>query len=195
VTRDGEISAPRSQCDVEVDIKRQINEQPTALVGLPLSHVSRAVDMAMFAFGRVVEHQTRRGLVHVPQYSLHIQETWRIQQVGRIVVGYGDWHYPPRGSTVGYDDFVERDASRTRQDDLRDEWLAHGDDAHTVVAATGADAGDLSISFVDGCVLETFVNQASDDEDGDIEFWRLIGPDAGDTDGRHFVVTARGITS
>lgn len=170
-------------------IKEKIEDQLAALVGLPLCDSGRAVDMGTFGFGRLIERQGRRGPVEVAEYRLHIQETWRVTNAGVVLVGYGDWHYPPRGSTVTYDDFVERDARRTRQDDLRDDWIAHGTDAHVVTTCRGTEAGDLSISFADGCVLETFVNQATHGENGDDEFWRLLPPG----DAPHFVITARGI--
>lgn len=91
-------------------------------------------------------------------------------------------------------DFVERDERRNRQDDLRDDWVVHAPEAHTVREAHGMNAGDLTIVFADGCVLETFVNQASasDDDERDSEFWRLLPPSV-TGDEPHFVVTARGI--
>jgi hypothetical protein len=146
----------------------------------------------MFGFGRLTEQQGRRGLVQVPEYGLHIQETWRITKAGAVLLGYGDWHYPPRGSAVANDEFVESDEPRNRQDDLRDDWVAHGTAAHTVVEAVGTGAGDLAISFADGCQLATFVNQATRGEELYDEFWRLLP--SGATSGEpHFVVTAHGV--
>jgi hypothetical protein len=146
--------------------------------------------MATFGFGRLIERQGRRGHVDVPEYRLHIQETWRITRDGAVLLGYGDWHYPPRGSTVAYMDFVVGDEPRNRQDDLRDDWVAHGAAAHTVREARGTHAGDLAIVFADGCVLETFVNQSSLGGDGDDESWRLLPPQV-TGDEPHFVVSAR----
>jgi hypothetical protein len=60
--------------------------------------------------------------------------------------------------------------------------------------ARGTNAGDLSIAFADGCVLETFANQSSVGDDGDDEFWRLLPPPI-TGDEPHFVVTARGVQS
>jgi hypothetical protein len=150
--------------------------------------------MATFGFGRLIDKQGRRGPVQVPEYRLHIQETWRITRAGAVLLGYGDWHYPPRGSTVAYHDFAEGDEPRNQQDDLRDDWIGHGAAAHTVVDAHGANTGDLSISFADGCILDTFVNQASRGENGEDEFWRLLPPPA-TGDEPHFVITARGVES
>jgi hypothetical protein len=123
--------------------------------------------MATFGFGRLIERESRRGPVEAPEYGLHIQETWRITRAGAVLLGYGDWHYPPRDSDVAYTDFVERDEKRNRQDDLRDDWIAHGPAAHTVREVTATQAGDLTIVFADRCVLETFVNQSSEGGDGD----------------------------
>jgi hypothetical protein len=47
--------------------------------------------------------------------------------------------------------------------------------------------------FADGCILETFVNHASQGEDGHDEFWRLLPPRSTGDELPHFVVTARGI--
>lgn len=174
-------------------IKQQIDERLAVLVGLPLFVATRAADMATFGFGRLIEREDR-GLAHAAEFGLHIQETWRVTRAGKVLFGYGDWHYPPRNSTVAYEEFVERGEVRNRQDDLRDEWMAHGPEAHTVLEAVGSGAGDLAISFADGCTVETFVNQATSVTNGDDEFWRLIGPTSGSADGVHFVVTARGLS-
>ena len=56
--------------------------------------------------------------------------------------------------------------------------------------ARGTQAGDLTIVFEDGCVLETFVNQSSLGGDEDDEFWRLSTGDE-----PHFVVSAAGAAS
>jgi hypothetical protein len=172
-------------------IKEKIEEQLAALIGLPLSDGGRVLDMPTFGFGRLIERQGRRGPAQVAEYRLHILETWRITNASEVLLGYADWHYPPRGSTVAHDDFVEWDEDRNRQDDLREDWIAHGPAAHTVVECRGTEAGDLSISFADGCLLETFVNQATHGENGDDEFWRLLPPPTDDEP--HFVITARGI--
>jgi hypothetical protein len=150
--------------------------------------------MAIFGFGDLIERDGHRGRVQVAQYRLHIQETWRVTTGGAVLLGYGDWHFPPRGSAVSYRDFVEADEPRTMQDDLRDDWVSHGAAAHSVVEASGTDAGDLDITFADGCRLETFVNQASAGETDEVELWRLLPPPV-DGDVAHFVVTGHGIES
>ena len=61
-----------------------------------------------------------------------------------------------------------------------------------MVEASGTDAGDLAISFADGCQLATFVNQASRGGNGDDEFWRLLPPPV-TGDEPHFVISARGV--
>ena len=189
-------SGTSSRATVEgCSIKREIDEQLAPLVGLPLRDASRVVDMATFWFGRLLTRQSRQGPIEVAEYRLHIQETWRITRDGRVLLGYGDWHYPPRGSTVSYDDFIEKDERHNRQDDLREDWTAHGEEAHTVASAEGSETGDLAIRFVDGCLLDTFVNQATEGDHGDDEFWRLLPPESVHLDGPHFVVTARGTRS
>ena len=159
---------------------------------MPFCYASRAVDMATFGFGSMAD-QVRRGQpIKVADYGLHIQEIWRIVRDGVILVGYGDYFYPPRGSTVAREDFVARDAARTRRDDLIDEWSAHDSDGHVVREVHGTEAGDLAIDFRDGCTLETFACSATIDTDGSDEFWRLISPRV-TGDEPHFVVTAHGI--
>lgn len=172
--------------------RTDIDEHLAVLVGLPLAEAGRAVDMATFGFRPVSQRIDRRGPVQVGDIVLHIQETWRIRNGPTVLLGYGDWHYPPDGAPVAYEEFVERDAESNRQDDLRGRWLDHGREAHLVVSAQGRDTGDLEITLADGCVIETFVNQASVGDDD--ELWRLFetGEGAG---GQHFVVTAHGIES
>jgi hypothetical protein len=148
--------------------------------------------MATFGFGRLVDHEGRNGPVKVPEYRPHIQETWRITNGESILLGRRDWQYPPRNSTVAHRDFREEDEARNLQDDLRDDWLAHGAEAHVVDQTRGFETGDIRISFVDGCMLETFTSQVAHGEDGEDEFWRLLPPESVDGHAPHFVVTARG---
>jgi hypothetical protein len=106
--------------------------------------------MAMFGFGQMVSRESRRKqgkVVQVPEFRLHVQCQWRIVSDGAILVGYGDWHWPPTGSGMAYDDFAEADAPRNRRDELVDAFTAHGANAHLVVRAEGATTGDLEIEF------------------------------------------------
>ena len=148
--------------------------------------------MATFGFGAMPAAGTGATGVGAA-YRLHIQEIWRIALEGEILVGYGDYFFPPRGSRVARGDFVARDAPRTRRDDLIDDWVAHDPDgAHVVAAVRGTRAGDLAITFGDGCVLETFATSTSTAADGSDEFWRLVPPRV-TGDERGIVVTAHGV--
>lgn len=173
-------------------MKDQIENELAVLIGLSLRYASRAVDMGTFGFGNENDDVFRGKPRKVPEYRLHIQEIWRIVRDETILVGYGDYFYPPRGSTVARADFVARDADRTRRDDLIDEWFAHESTGHIVRDARGTNAGDLAIAFGDGCTLETFACSVTTVEDGSDEFWRLIPPRI-TGDEPHFVVTAHGI--
>ncbi len=148
--------------------------------------------MGTFGFGNETDQIVRGKRITVADYRLHIQEIWRIARQGVILVGYGDYFYPPRGSNVAREDFVARDAPRTRRDDLIDEWSAHGSANHVVGEVRGTNAGDLAVTFKDGCTLETFACSATTDDGGSDEFWRLI-PTRISGDEPHFVVTAHGI--
>jgi hypothetical protein len=148
--------------------------------------------MGTFGFGSETDLVHQGKPIKVADYRLHIQEIWRIARQGVILVGYGDYFYPPRGSNVAREAFVARDAPRTRRDDLIDEWSAHDSADHVVREVNGTNAGDVAVTFQDGCTLETFACSATTDDDGSDEFWRLIPPRiAGDEP--HFVVTAHGI--
>ena len=173
-------------------IRDEIEHELGVLIGLPLAYASRAVDMATFGFGAGIELDDRGDPVKVADYRLHIQEIWRIVRDGAIVVGYGDYFYPPRGSGVAREDFVARDAPRTRRDDLLDDWSVHDAIDHVVREVHATDAGDLALTFRDGCTLETFACSATTDVDGSDEFWRLIPPRV-TGDEPQFVVTAHGI--
>ena len=175
-------------------MKREIEAALGVLVGQPVSDIGRAVDMLTVGFGPLVETTNRRGERHlISDHYLHIQETWRITRADAVVVGYADWHYPPAGSDVGYDAFDEASSYRTRQTDLVEAWREHDGADHVVAAVAGSEAGDLRISFADGCLLETFVNQASIGEAD--ELWRLLPPRSTARGGPHFVVSVGGIWS
>lgn len=184
--------ARRATETTEAVIKDEIEHELGVLVGLPLAYASRAVDMGTFGFG-TESVQVRRGQpIRIADYRLHIQEIWRIVRDGVIQLGYADYFYPPRDSTVARQDFVAREAPRTRRDDLIDDWMAHEAPGHVVREVRGTDAGDLTIVFEDGCVLETFASSATTDADGSDEFWRLIPPRVTGREPQ-FVVTAHGI--
>jgi len=174
------------------DIRREIEAALAPLVGLPLTAASRVVDMATFGFG-AMPVATAGTTGAVAAYRLHVQEIWRIALEGEILVGYADYFFPPRDSLVARVDFVARDAPRTRRDDLVDDWVAHDPEGpHVVASVRGTRAGDLAITFGDGCVLETFASSVSTAADGSDEFWRLIPPRA-TGDERGIIVTAHGI--
>ena len=182
---------PARPCE-EADIRREIETALAPLVGLPLTAASRVVDMATFGFGAMPAAGTGATGVGAA-YRLHIQEIWRITLEGEILVGYGDYFFPPRDSRVARGDFVARDAARTRRDDLVDDWVAHDPDGpHVVAAVRGTRAGDLALTFGDGCVLETFATSVSTAADGSDEFWRLIPPRVTGEE-RGIVVTAHGV--
>ncbi len=162
------------------------------LVGLPLAYAGRAVDMGTFGFGAESVQVQRGQPIRIADYRLHIQEIWRIVRDGAIVLGYADYFYPPRESAVRREDFVARNAPRTRRDDLIDDWSTHAAPGHVVREVRGTDAGDLAIVFEDGCTLETFASSATTDVDGSDEFWRLIPPRVTGFEPQ-FVVTAHGI--
>jgi hypothetical protein len=149
--------------------------------------------MATFGFGALGALTDPGAPGAIAAYRLHVQEIWRITREDEILVGYADYFFPPRGSTVARRDFVARDAARTRRDDLVDDWVRHDPAGpHVVAAVRGTRAGDLAITFGDGCVLETFASSVSTAADGSDEFWRLIPPRVTGAE-RTFVVTAHGI--
>lgn len=174
-------------------IRREIEAALFPLIGLPLASASRVVDMATFGFGPALPPGIAAAPAVVAQYSLHVQELWRITRHGEILVGYGDYFYPPSGSRVPRGQFVARDAPRTRRDELLDDWVRHDPAGpHVVAAVRGTRAGDLAITFVDGCLLETFASSVSTAADGSDEFWRLIPPRVTGAE-RSLIVTAHGI--
>jgi hypothetical protein len=148
--------------------------------------------MATFGFGGETEQVVRGKRIKVAEYRLHIQEIWRIIRKGVILVGYGDYFYPPRDLDIAREDFVARDAPRTRRDDLIDDWSAHESVDHVVREVHATNAGDVAVTFRDGCTLETFACSATTDNEGSDEFWRLIPPRV-TGDEPHLVVTAHGI--
>ncbi|HEY3334176.1 MAG TPA: hypothetical protein VGK16_02975 [Candidatus Limnocylindrales bacterium] len=149
--------------------------------------------MGTFGFGALAPSTDPGPPGVVAAYRLHVQEIWRITLEGEILVGYADYFFPPRGSGVARPDFVARDAPRTMRDDLLDDWLSHDSGGpHVVTAVRGTRAGDLAITFGDGCVLETFASSVSTAADGSDEFWRLIPPRVTGAE-RTFVVTAHGV--
>ncbi len=80
---------------MDSDIQRIVS----AIVGLPLSALGRAADLAWFEFGSrrtVLSHLGKEKVVG--DYALHIQCPWRITQGDKIITGRGDIFCTPEQS-------------------------------------------------------------------------------------------------
>lgn len=142
------------------------------LIGLPVARHLRALDMATFQFGASTEWVDDRNRPHVRhEYGLHIQCPWRIATKGVLLVGYSDMAAPPSGMPV--EDFDPNEGSRTRRDELLDEFVDGPPVNPAVVRASASDTGDLAIEFDGGSRLETFRDHANLPTRED---WRLITP-------------------
>jgi len=146
------------------------------LVGLPLSDTGRAGNMRIFDFG---EESAETGYA---QFTLHVQCAWRIERHGQIWTGSADHYVAPDG------DCERRWDPDTRSDNLQDVRLREFIEGPPGGGRTGepprvehveADTfGDITLYFVDGFVLMTFVSGVCG------EVWRMFEPGSGK---QHFV--------
>ncbi|MDP9311233.1 MAG: hypothetical protein M3R24_10155 [Chloroflexota bacterium] len=149
-----------------------------ALVGLRLAAVNRAADMRVFQFGtlRAVAGRT------VPDFALHIQCPWRIQQGDRLITGRSDL-WQPADSTNSIDwDTWNYDANANLQDAKLKEMLGGDGPAtrtienqtdHLLVETVAMDAfRGITISFSGGYQLVVFPAGVRGEQ------WRLFQPTA-----------------
>ena len=141
-----------------------------------------------------VSADLRRGQpIRIADYRLHIQEIWRIVRDGVIQLGYADYFYPPRDSTVARAGFVAREASRTAP--RRPHRRLDGPRGARPRRPRGPRHGRRGsrdrlrgrLRARDFCA-----SSATTDADGSDEFWRLIPPRVTGREPQ-FVVTAHGI--
>lgn len=176
-----------------------MNEWATAmvesLVGRSLWDSTRAADMEMFQFGERVTNLDFRGNSRtVGELALHLQCSWRIVSLGRVLVGDRDLWTPRTGvSDDGFNPTSKSGMTMSRRDELMEQFLLHGEPAHVVAKADTSAVGDLHLLFADGCGFDAFADEGYAEAVGDEapdECWRLFSPG---TDDAHLVVWAGGV--
>lgn len=168
------------------DIRKQVTEQLSQLIGLKLSIARRAADMRGFHFGRLTLRPDGKG--SVGEFALHIQCPWRIDGPDGIVTGDGDlWDSAEPDEEVDWDTW-HYDENENLQD-----WqiaaLLGGYDPSTrsftndtgflvVEGVEADDFGGATVTLSGGYRLSIFPSG------GVGEDWRLFRPSAPS----HFVV-------
>jgi hypothetical protein len=162
------------------------------LIGQPLVHSARAVDMEMFGFGKIVTlPRWSGGTRDVPRFALHVQCPWRIVASGRVVVGASDIG-EPRSDHDTPDAFDPNVHGTTRREELLESLFSGRAGPGVVTDCELGEAGWLRVTMHDGSRLELFPDEAPDDRRTVVEseYWRLF--EVGQLDTPSLVVSANG---
>ena len=143
-------------------MKEEIERATRVLVGLPLLPPSRAANMMMFGFGKLVTQLNRHGIpVDIPEFSLHVQCHWRIithDPKPTIVVGSRDLYYPADPTVDPEDENFHYDEPWANICDwhVKSVMDEHKSCALVVESIEADDVGSLRICFTDGFMLDLF---------------------------------------
>lgn len=149
-----------------VDIRKQIEQRLSVLIGLDLSGAGRAADMLTLQFGPIREMTTKRGTVkHVGAWALHIQCAWKIECADEVFAGSPDFA-------------VSDEATRAALERIR--GLIADNGPLIVERVMVGDNGGVSISMSRQLRLSIVTDAAPDEED-----WRFFEPGS---EGNHFVI-------
>ena len=152
------------------------------IIGSKFNNIFRSLDMLCFNLGNDVLDD--EGNL-VPEYSFHVQTSWRFVNGNEILLASRDIFLPHDESLDdGYYDFEEQSTQKeiTATSSIFDvamhDFKKHFENA-TVKSFDISPLGDLRIDFTNGVYFETFTPSARKCEE-----WRFLPP--GEED--HFVV-------
>ena len=167
-------------------MREQIESALADLLNLPLEGTGRAADMQVFEFGAPHTYEIRSGTITAGVCSLHIQCAWRISGSEGIIVASRDYHYPAGDPDNEPPDFDPSIPGASRRDErIARFFAAHLTALLTVEQVTADHLGGFRVLLSGGFALEVFPNDSLADE-----HWRLL---TRLKDGKHFVVTGKGI--
>ena len=147
--------------------RKEINR----VIGKQFSCISRAADMLCLFLGEdmQLEWNGKKGIVS--EYSFHVQTQWRFIKNNTILLASRDI-YEPFSNQVpddwDYDIFGRSDAESSIFDVLREKICNCLKDC-VVTQCFYTALGDLTITFSDGTLFETFTPSSRKEE-----FWRML---------------------
>ena len=158
--------------------------QPEDLIGKNVYGIGRAAAMCWIHFGRPIEIELRGRKRILGEFALDLDCPWRIRNSrGDIELGSADM-FAPASSHESDEDF-DWDVQGNNLFDEKAKQLFHQRTQITVIAAALSRNCDLTITFSNGLILESFVNASSRQE-----CWRLFRPKIYDGD---LIVTGTGV--
>ncbi len=158
-----------------------------ALLGKPVWKCTRAADMACFQFGARRSKTTKRVLIEVGEYALHLQCPWRIVKDDQIVMAALDVYHPRRNDEgAGSPDFDWEHESNLLEHRSQ-EFFQNGATEYLVQEVVAGNAGAVRIALEKGFWLEIFPADSRNEEQ-----WRFFQPTSEEglatTEGTHLVV-------
>lgn len=139
------------------------------LIGLPLTHTTRAANMECLKFGTVYRIEKDGEKYNIGEFALHLQCPWRLTNEKEIIVGSSDLYQRADESTKYEDDYDYLKFNANLRDVKLDKFI--NDKSIKVISAKADKFGGLEICFDNNTILTTFPDLASK---ADNEIWRLI---------------------
>ena len=174
----------------EDDMKKEIEERLSCLIGLRLYKMGRASNLLWVSFGNGFDILESNGKERaIGEFALNIQSCWRVTQQTKIIVAYRDIYYPSR-TWVGDMGLFDWDVQGMNRCDERIAEIINRMNKENFLLVESIEAdevGGVTISFTSGCKLEIFPDNSTD-----TEYWRFFSKLEKD---KHFVVTDKGIES
>jgi hypothetical protein len=130
----------------------------------------------------------RKGTELLPEYSLHIQSSWRITKGKKILVASRDFYYPRSDWDEETDDFDWDVQGNNRFDEKIKNLMEEVKGKLIVERIDSDDIGGFKVHLSDKYVLEAFPDNSDEDEYS--EYWRFFNMK---DDSPHFVVGGNGI--
>ena len=156
---------------LEIYYIKRGKEKVNRIIGKQFHSIFRVADMLCLNFGTDLQIEWNEKKRIVPEYSFHIQTQWRFIRNDTIILASRDIYKPYSNQVPDdweYDQFGRSDEESNIFDVLREE-ICNCLNGCVVTKCDYTVLGDLTITFSDGTLFETFTPSSRKEE-----FWRLL---------------------
>ncbi|MFO0330374.1 MAG: hypothetical protein ACK514_03420 [Bacteroidota bacterium] len=165
-------------------MKEKIKATLEKIIGLRLTHTTRAANMECLKFGQHFITDKVDGQLNIGEFALHLQCPWRIVNGQKILIGSCDV-YEQADQNAKYDPNFEWDKADVNLRDKKIKELIEKE-ILTLEKVETDDLGGFELVFNNNFSLSTFPSISLE-----FEYWRLL--DNRSTPNKHFVVGGDGI--
>jgi hypothetical protein len=147
---------------------KDVNEFLKDLVGLPLTHTTRAANMECLKFGTLFVEKNRENL-NIGLFALHLQASWRFEGKSQIIVGSDDL-YERADESDEYDENYDYYKFNANLRDIKLQKLIKKGEL-IIISAKANKYGSLKICFNKNIKLIVFPASTTK---AYTEYWRIL---------------------